>query len=53
MIIKEDKLFFIHIPKTAGTSIEHAINGKDNPLWARHLIREKYRKEIELFDYSF
>lgn len=35
MILYDERLFFVHIPKTAGTTIEVSLNKKDI-LWGRH-----------------
>lgn len=41
MILQDQKVFFIHIPKTAGTTVEKSLN-KEEWLTARHYTYEQF-----------
>ena len=52
MIIDQSKIFFIHIPRTAGTSVEEYLN-PGSELYGRHLnyseFKERRRKDYKKF----
>lgn len=50
-ISHRNKCAFIHIPKTAGRSIMRSLGGSS--LKTKKMVVDKYKEEIEYFNYEF